>query len=77
MSDDLMNADVAAMMVIMAVMMEALDSQQPGIKQIMAETIQAAVQDLQDHDNPHGVKETLQKFHGFITRDNPIEMLFH
>ena len=77
MSDATMYADVAAMMIILAVMMEALDAQQPGIKKVLAETIEAAVKDLPDVDSPHGVKETLQTFHNFITRDGPMEMLFH
>ena len=77
MSDTTMYADVAAMMVILAVITEALDAQQPGIKKVLAETIEEAVKELPDVDNPHGVKETLQTFHRFITRNEPLEMLFH
>ena len=64
-------------MVIMVVMVEGMDAQQPGIKRVMAETIGDALKDLPDQDSPHGVKETLQKFHEFITRDGPMEVLFH
>ena len=74
---DTLYADVAAMMVILAAVMEALDAQQPGIKKVLAETIEEAVKGLPDQDSPHGVKETLQTFHRFITRDEPLEMLFH
>ena len=72
-----MHADVAAMLVVVALTLEALEVQQPGIKQILAETIQDMVKGLPDQDSPHGVKATLQTFHGFITTDNPMEMLFH
>jgi hypothetical protein len=75
--NDTMYADVAAMLVIVAVLMEALEVQQPGIKQMLAGTIQDVMKDLPDQDSPHGVKTTLQTFHGFITTDNPMEMLFH
>ena len=53
------------------------DMSQPGIKQILAETIQDMVKGLPDQGGPHGVKETMQTFHRFITRDEPLEMLFH
>ena len=67
-------ADTAALMVIMAVMMEALDYQQPGIKRVMAETIEDALKDLPDQDS---TKATLHKFHRFITRDNLLDSLLH
>ena len=72
-----MHADVAAMLVVVAVLMEALEVQQPGIKQLLAETILDVMKGFPDQDSPHGVKATLQTFHGFITTDNPMEMLFH
>jgi hypothetical protein len=75
MSDNLMNSDTAAVLVILAAVTEALDVQQPGIKNALAETLLAAVKNLPDPDSP--LKETLQRFHGIITRDNLIEMLFH
>ena len=77
MSDEVIYADTVAVLVILATMMEALECQQPGIKRVMAETIEGAIKDLPDQDDPHSTKATLQKFHGFITRDNPMEMLFH
>ena len=77
MSDTTMYADVAAMMVILAVITEALDTQQPGIKKVLAETIQDAIKGLPSQGDPHGARETLQTFHDFITRDEPLEMLFH
>jgi hypothetical protein len=74
MTDDTMNADIAAVLVILAAITEALDTERPGVKQVLADSIQAAVRDLPNHDNP--LKETLQRFHCIITRDN-IEMPFH
>jgi hypothetical protein len=75
MSDDTMNADIAAVMVVLGAIIEALDTQQPGVKQALADSIQAAAQDMPDQDSP--LKETLQKFHNFITRDNLMGMPFH
>ena len=71
------HCDVMAMLVILAVLMGALDSQTPGIKKVLAETIQDAIKGLPDQDNPHGMRETMQVFYDFITRDEPLEMLFH
>jgi hypothetical protein len=41
----------------------ALDSQTPGIKKVLAETIQDAIKGLPDQDNPHGMRETMQVFY--------------
>ena len=77
MSDTEMFADVMAMLVVLAVLVEGLETTTPGSKKVLAETIQDAIKGLPDQDSPHGVKETLQTFHRFITRSEPLEMLFH
>ena len=77
MTDDTMFSDVLAMLVILAVLVEGLETTTPGIKKVLAKTIEDAVKDLPDQDDPHGVKETLLKFHEVITQDEPMEVLFH
>ena len=77
MTDTPMYSGVLAMLVVLAVLVEGLETTTPGIKKVLAETIQDAIKGLPDQDSPHGVKETLQTFHNFITRDDPMEMLFH
>ena len=77
MTDDTMFSDVLAMLVILAVLVEGLETTTPGIKKVLAKTIEDAVKDLPDQDDPHGVKETLQTFHEVVTRDEPFEILFH
>jgi hypothetical protein len=72
-----MRADTAALLVVAALTLEALEVKQPGIKQMLAGTIQDVMKGLPDQASPHGVKATLQTFHGFITRNEPLEMLFH
>ena len=77
MSDELIRADTAALMAVIAMMMVAIDTLHPGMKQAMAETIEGAIKDLPDQESSRSMKATLQTFHKMMTRDNPLDSLLH
>ena len=77
MSDDLIRTDTAALMLVHMLIIEALECDRPGIKQVMAETIQDAIDKLSDQVSEHSMKATLQKFHEMMARNNPLDSLLH
>ena len=74
---DLIRGDVAALLAIMAAMMEALDIQQPGDKQALAETLQKFSDGFPDQESNHSIKATLQAFNKVISKHRPLDSLFH
>ena len=77
MNEKLMRADVAALMIVQTVIIELLDTNQTGVKQVIAETIQSAITGLPDEISERSMKATLLIFHQMMARENPLDVLIH
>jgi hypothetical protein len=73
---DLIRADVAALMVVMATIIEALDVGQPGVKQVLVATLQKAADSLPDQEHPDSIKLTLQGFNKVISKGRRLDSQF-
>ena len=77
MNEKLMRADVAALMIVQTVIIELLDTNQTGVKQVIAETIQSAITGLPDEISERSMTATLLIFHQMMARENPLDVLIH
>ena len=77
MSDDVMRADVAALMVVQMLLIEILDKAEIADKSMVAELIGEAAETLPDEESPYCMKATLLKLHQVMTGDRSLNSLTH
>lgn len=77
MTEDVMHADTAALMVVQMLLIEIMDKAGIAEKTMVAELIEEAAEVLPDMECPYSMKATLLKFHQVMTGDLSLNSLVH
>ena len=77
MSEDVMHADTAALMVVQMLLIEILNKSGIAEKSMVAELIEEAAETLPDEESPYSMKATLLKLHQVLIGNESLNSLTH